>query len=77
MEQTIAQVVAQLLGIPDWAPRVVWRTAGAALIAAAVFTPNAFREGMAIWVNHEAAQIMRRMEPILDDLTTPNSVPTN
>ena len=77
MEHNIAQVVAHLLGIPDWAPKLVWRTAGAALIAAFVLTPSAFREGVRIWVDHETAQIMSRMQPILDDLVTPPDPTTN
>jgi hypothetical protein len=77
MEHTIAQVVANLFGIPDWAPKVVWRTAGVALIAAFVLTPSAFREGMTIWVDHETTQIMHRMQPIIDDLMTPPDPATN
>lgn len=77
MEHAIAQVVAHLLGIPDWAPKVVWRTAGVALIAALVLTPSAFREGMKIWVDYETAQIMHRVQPIIDDLMTPPDPTTN
>ena len=77
MEHTIAQAVAHLLGIPDWAPKVVRRTASVALIAAFVLTPSAFRAGMRIWVDHETAQIMDRMQPIIDELMMPPAPTTN
>lgn len=74
MEHTIAQVLAQLLGIPDWAPKVIWRTAGIALVATFILAPNALREGMNLGWPRETAHIMKQMQPTLEDMMMPDPV---
>lgn len=68
MVEALASIVAQALGLPEWAPRALRRVAVWFLILTAAFLPVVFRQGMAMWVNQETTRIMKLMLPVIDGM---------
>ena len=66
----LASIVAQALGLPEWAPRGLRRAAAWFLLLTAAFVPVVFRDGLEIWVNQETTRVMKLMQPFLDDMST-------
>lgn len=69
MDSTITRLLADLLNIPDWAPRALRRTAALTLAAAALLVPTYFQAAFALWAHEYSQVVMERMQPILDSLT--------
>lgn len=76
MDSTITRLLADLLNIPDWAPRALRRTAALTLAAAALLVPTYFQAAFALWAHEYSQVVMERMQPLLDSLTpTPADEP--
>ncbi|MGN6131686.1 MAG: hypothetical protein ACTHOK_15195 [Nocardioidaceae bacterium] len=70
----IAELVCQAIGLPDWAPRMLRRTAVVVLVATYALDRTAFDHGVRLWVAHEQHQIMQVFDPVLAEMA---SVPTS
>ena len=56
----MADLIAGLLGLPDWAPTLIKRCAGWTLIACAIFFPVTFRHGLEVFVTREVERSSSR-----------------
>lgn len=73
VERGIAQLVAEAIGLPAWAPTLVKRAALGVLLFTLVFMRPVFTEGLTIFAEERAEQIQKFMQPLIDSLiTSPN-----
>lgn len=73
MRHAIAQIIAELFGLPDWAPGIVKKVAAWTVVLTALCMPAVFREGLAVWVNQETKHVMNQMGPFLTHLAEATS----
>ena len=76
MSGGLANLVAQALGLPEWAPRAFGESPVGSLSPTAVFMPVVFREGMTVWVNQETTRVLKLIQPFLDSMATDPARPT-
>lgn len=70
----IAELVCQAIGLPEWAPRVLRRTAAVLLVSVFVVDRAAFVHGFQMWIAHEQHQVMQTLDPVLTAMSpTPAS----
>lgn len=67
---SVASFLADLLGLPDWAPRAARRAAALILAIAAVFYTSAFNEGIRLWAQHESRTYLNLIGPLLHPPTS-------
>lgn len=61
----LAAAFAQLVGLPAWLPRVVLRTAAAAIAAVVIISPDTAQQGLEIFADRQAQRMMEIMKPLL------------
>lgn len=66
MHEVLAQAVAAIFSLPDWAPRAFRRAAVLVLALIVIFAPDSFRAGVTTWVRAETQVILMRMAPVLE-----------
>lgn len=65
MENVIATLIADLLGLPEWAPRALRRTVGIALLITGVFFTPLLMRIIEIWAHREASEYLKMIAPLL------------
>jgi len=65
VHEVLAHIVTAVFNIPDWAPRLLRRSAALVLVLVILLAPGSFRAGFATWVQIETTTIMKRMAPLL------------
>ena len=65
MHEVLAHIVTAAFNLPDWAPRLLRRSAALVLVLIIFLAPGSFRAGLATWVQIETTAIMKRMAPLL------------
>jgi hypothetical protein len=64
----ISDLVCQAIGLPDWAPRVLRRTAVVLLVTTYAVDRTAFDHGVQLWIAHEQHQFTQLLNPVLADM---------
>ena len=72
MHEVLAHIVTAIFNLPDWAPRLLRRSAALVLVLVILLAPGSFRVGFSACVQIETTTIMKRMAPLLHQ--TPNQV---
>lgn len=83
LERGLAQLVAEAIGLPSWAPKLLKRAALVLLLFTLYFMRPVFTEGLMIFAHERAEQMQKLMQPFLDHLVdgmtpaTPEPTVTN
>lgn len=67
----MGELIADLLALPSWAPRMIRRAAGVVLGLAVVFAPATFLDGVRMYADRTTEVLVRRMQPMLENLGAP------
>lgn len=77
MEHRIAIIIADLIGLPDWMPRLLTRGVGIVLCFTGIFFTPVLMQGLEIWAHQEASSFMNRIAPLLHPPRPAGSTPTS
>ncbi len=70
VERGLAQLVAQAIGLPSWAPKLVKRAALVLLLFTLFFMRPTFTEGVMLFAHERAEQTQKLMQPFIDGLVS-------
>jgi hypothetical protein len=65
MKNDISDLIADLLSLPEWAPRRLLHVVGLALCFTGVFFPTVLMHGIEVWAHREASSFMSQISPLL------------
>lgn len=66
-QSTPAELLAELLGLPRWMPRVILRTAFALIVLTFIVAPETIQDAFAIYAQHLAERVTDYLAPLLLD----------
>ena len=66
-------LIADMIGLPDWAPKALRNGAAVILLLTLYLMPSTFGAGLELWSQSEAQRAMRALGPLLHDMTIPGT----